>query len=179
MPFNQAQRPNTLEMSGQYHNHVLLPHQCSSTLVQTILAPLSLVWSLVRRFDNPQAYKHFIKSCIMSAGNGEIGSMREVRVVSGLPAVTSTERLDFLDDDSHVIIFSIVGGDHRLSNYQSTMTLHESSEGGTVVIESYVVDVPSGSTKEETCLFADTIVGCNLKSLARISEKMASASSNT
>ncbi|MGK3946366.1 hypothetical protein ABK046_49430, partial [Streptomyces caeruleatus] len=66
--------------------------------------------------------------------------------------------------------------DHRLTNYQSTMTVHE-SKGCTVVTESYVVDIPPGSTKEDTVLFTDTIVRCNLRSLARISEKMASVES--
>ncbi|KAF8411059.1 hypothetical protein HHK36_003598 [Tetracentron sinense] len=166
-------------MMVSYHTQNLSPNQCGSSLVQTIDAPLPLVWSLVRRFDKPQAYKRFIKTCSMSNGNGGIGSVREIHVVSGLPAGRSTERLEALDDDSHVISFRIVGGDHRLENYRSTTTLHENAEGGrgkTVVIESYVVDVPVGSSEEDTRLFADTIIGCNLRSLARVSEKMACAS---
>lgn len=90
------------------------------------------------------------------------------------------ERLDKLDDDKHVMNFSIVGGDHKLANYSSITTLHKEDEeeekGGsrkTVVTQSYVVDVPAGSSKEDTCLFADTIVGCNLRSLAKVTEKMA------
>lgn len=43
----------------------------------------------------------------------------------------------------------------------------------TVVIQSYVVDVPAGSSKEDTCLFANTIIGCNLRSLAKVTERMA------
>ena len=112
----------------------------------------------------------------MRAGNGGIGSVREVMLISGLPAETSTERLEELDDDMHVMIFSIIGGDHRLMNYRSTTTLHvdEEAKGGkTVVVESYVVDVPVGNDKEDTCSFIETIIGCNLRSLARISEKMA------
>lgn len=101
----------------------------------------------------------------------------KVEIVSGLPARFSTERLDKLDDETHVMIFSIIGGDHRLENYHATTTLHEDNgrEDGkkTVVIESYVVDVQAGSSEEDTCLFADTIIRCNLKSLANISEKMA------
>ncbi|XP_010277013.1 PREDICTED: abscisic acid receptor PYL12-like [Nelumbo nucifera] len=169
--------PNMVEMVTRYHIHDLSPNQCSSSLVQTIDAPLPLVWSVVRRFDNPQAYKRFVRSCSLLYGDGGIGSLREVQVVSGLPAGTSMERLDALDDESHVMGFSIVGGDHRLSNYRSIMSLHDNGEGGggkTVVVESYVVDVPPGSTKEDTCLFADTIVKCNHRSLARIAEKMAS-----
>ncbi|XVF40328.1 hypothetical protein PTKIN_Ptkin01aG0104600 [Pterospermum kingtungense] len=97
-------------------------------------------------------------------------------IVSGLPAATSTERLDELDDDLHVMMVSIIGGDHRLVNYRSTTTLHEIGEGNDgkrVVVESYVVDIPVGNSKEDTCSFADMIIGCNLRSLATVTEKMA------
>ncbi|XVF87330.1 hypothetical protein PTKIN_Ptkin18bG0111400 [Pterospermum kingtungense] len=166
-------------MGNQYHSPTpnLSPNQCGSSLVQTINAPLPLVWSVIRRFDNPQAYKQFVKSCRLSVGDGGTGSVREVVVVSGLPAATSTERLDELDDELHVMMVSIIGGDHRLVNYRSTTTLHEINGGGddgkTVVVESYVVDVPAGNSKEDTCSFADMIIGCNLRSLARVTEKLA------
>ena len=87
--------------------------------------------------------------------------------MSGLPAVSSTERLEILDEERYVISFSVVGGDHRLENYRSVTTLHASDDEGTVVVESYVVDVPPGNTEEETLSFVDTIVRCNLQSLAR------------
>ncbi|XP_074358713.1 abscisic acid receptor PYL12-like [Apium graveolens] len=147
--------------------------QASSSMVQTIDAPLHLVWSMVRRFDNPKAYKKFVKSCTMTFGDGGIGSVREVMVVSGLPGGSSMERLDNLNDDLHVMVFSIIGGDHMLENYQSTTKLVQIKGGKTEVVESYVVDVPVGSSKEDTCLFADTIIGCNLRSLAKISEDIA------
>ncbi|KAL7211623.1 hypothetical protein ACSBR2_014471 [Camellia fascicularis] len=140
---------------------------------------------MLRRFDNPRAYKQFIKSYTMHSSDGGIESIHEVMVVLGLPAGISTERLDELNDDQHVMAFSIIGGDHRLVNYQSITTLHEDErEGGggggggkkTVVIESFTVDIPVGSSKEDTCLFVDIIIGCNLKSLASISEKLASMS---
>jgi abscisic acid receptor (PYR/PYL family) len=67
----------------------------------------------VRRFDQPQKYKPFISRCVV-LGNLEIGSLREVDVRSGLPATTSTERLELLDDDEHILSIRIVGGDHRL-----------------------------------------------------------------
>jgi abscisic acid receptor (PYR/PYL family) len=67
----------------------------------------------VRRFDQPQKYKPFISRCVV-LGNLEIGSLREVDVRSGLPATTSTERLELLDDDEHIFSIRIVGGDHRL-----------------------------------------------------------------
>ncbi|MED6155050.1 hypothetical protein PIB30_002266 [Stylosanthes scabra] len=168
--------PSMEAMMENHHNTTssnLRSNQCSSSLVQTINAPLDLVWSIIRRFDYPQGYKQFIKSCTMLSGDGGIGSVREVLVMSGLPAEVSVERLDTLDDDQHVLKFTIIGGDHRLLNYSSTITLHEEEErfgGKTVAIESYVVDIPVGSSREDTCSFADTIVGCNLRSLAKITE---------
>lgn len=106
-------------------------------------------------------------------GNLEIGSLREVDVKSGLPATTSTERLEVLDDNEHILSIRIIGGDHRLRNYSSIMSLHpEIIDGrpGTLVIESFVVDVPEGNTKDETCYFVEALIKCNLKSLSDVSE---------
>ncbi|KAF3683061.1 Abscisic acid receptor PYL10 [Capsicum annuum] len=135
----------------------------------------SLVWSLVRRFDQPQKYKPFVSRCI-AQGDLEIGSLREVDVKSGLPATTSTERLELLDDEEHILSVRIIGGDHRLRNYSSIISLHpEVIDGrpGTLVIESFVVDVPEGNTKDETCYFVEALINCNLKSLADVSERLA------
>ncbi|KAB2621534.1 abscisic acid receptor PYL8-like [Pyrus ussuriensis x Pyrus communis] len=55
----------------------------------------------------------FVSRCVVQ-GNLEIGSLREVDVKSGLPATTSTERLELLDDDEHILSIKIIGGDHRL-----------------------------------------------------------------
>ncbi|KAH0454792.1 hypothetical protein IEQ34_016716 [Dendrobium chrysotoxum] len=161
---------------ARHHEHAVGPNQCSSTAVQPIAAPIQSVWSVVRRFDKPQAYKHFVKSCHVVVGNGDVGTLRKVYLVSGLPAVTSTERLEILDDESHVLSFSVVGGEHRLLNYRSVTTLHAApaiAGGGTVVVESYVVDVPPGNSREDTRVFVDTIVKCNLQSLARTTENLA------
>ncbi|KAH7387435.1 hypothetical protein KP509_16G023000 [Ceratopteris richardii] len=143
-------------------------------IMQRIKAACPVVWSVVRQFDKPQAYKHFIRSCFMD-GDGQVGSTREVRVVSGLPAASSTERLETLDDERHVLSFKVVGGQHRLQNYRSITTLHHAHDAGedfTVVIESYVVDIPDGNTRDETKVFVDTIVRFNLQSLAKISEHL-------
>lgn len=154
-----------------HHTHSVSPNQCCSAVIQRISAPISTVWSVLRRFDNPQAYKHFVKSCHVIGGDGKVGTVREVRVISGLPAANSMERLEILDEERHVISFSVVGGDHRLVNYRSVTTLHsDQSSGTTIVVESYVVDIPHGNTTEETCVFVDTIVKCNLQSLAQIVE---------
>ncbi|XP_010559125.1 PREDICTED: abscisic acid receptor PYL9-like [Tarenaya hassleriana] len=158
-----------------YHKHQPREHQCSSALVKHIKAPVHLVWSLVRRFDQPQKYKPFVSRCVMKGDVG-IGSVREVDVKSGLPATTSTERLELLDDNQHILRIRIVGGDHRLKNYSSIVTVHpEIIDGrpGTVVVESFVVDVPEGNTVEETCFFVEALIRCNLKSLTDVCERMA------
>jgi abscisic acid receptor PYR/PYL family len=72
------------------------------------------VWSLVRSFDQPQKYKPFVARCVVRGGQLEIGSLRDVNVKTGLPATTSTERLERLDDDEHLLSVKFVGGDHRL-----------------------------------------------------------------
>ncbi|XP_055811718.1 abscisic acid receptor PYL4-like [Solanum dulcamara] len=159
-----------------HHTHSISPNQCCSAVIQRISAPISSIWSVLRRFDNPQAYKHFVKSCHVIGGDGNVGTLREVRVISGLPAANSMERLEILDEECHVISFSVVGGDHRLVNYRSVTSLHSDPNSGnigtTIVVESYVVDIPNGNTKEETCVFVDTIVKCNLQSLAQIAENL-------
>ncbi|OAY70994.1 Abscisic acid receptor PYL8 [Ananas comosus] len=157
------------------HRHEPRENQCTSTLVKHIKAPVHLVWSLVRSFDQPQRYKPFVSRCVVQ-GDLEIGSVREVNVKSGLPATTSTERLEVLDDNEHILSIKIVGGDHRLKNYSSVISVHpESIDGrpGTLVIESFVVDVPEGNTKDETCFFVEAVIKCNLKSLADVSERLA------
>lgn len=164
------------EYVRRYHQHDPRDNQCSSTLIKHIKAPVLLVWSLVRRFDQPQKYKPFVSRCSVVQGDLAIGSVREVNVKSGLPATTSRERLEFLDDNEHILSIKIVGGDHRLRNYSSVITVHpEIIDGrpGTLVIESFVVDVPEGNTKDETCYFVEALIKCNLKSLADISERMA------
>ncbi|KAJ6795172.1 abscisic acid receptor PYL8-like [Iris pallida] len=163
------------EYVRRHHRHDPADNQCSSALIKHIKAPVHLVWSLVRSFDQPQRYKPFVSRCVVQ-GDMVIGSVREVNVKSGLPATTSTERLEFLDDDEHILSIKIVGGDHRLRNYSSVLTAHpEIIDGrpGTLVIESFVVDVPDGNTKDETCYFVEALIKCNLKSLADVSERLA------
>ena len=61
-------------------------------------------------------------------------------------------------------------------NYSSIMSLHpEVIDGrpGTLVIESFVVDVPEGNTKDDICYFVEALIKCNLKSLADVSEGLA------
>ncbi|XP_057428267.1 abscisic acid receptor PYL2 [Lotus japonicus] len=152
----------------KYHIFEPTPNACTSIITYRIDAPANRVWPFVRSFENPQKYKHFIKGCNMQ-GDGGVGSIREVTVVSGLPASTSTERLEILDDDKHVLSFRVVGGEHRLQNYRSVTSVNEfcSSEGKvyTLVLESYIVDIPDGNTAEDTKMFVDTVVKLNLQKL--------------
>lgn len=152
-----------------YHKFQPSPNTCTSLIAQRIDAPAHAVWPVVRSFENPQKYKHFIKTCNMK-GDGGIGSIREVTVVSGLPASTSTERLEILDDEKHILSFRVVGGEHRLNNYRSVTSINEFNKEGqevyTVVLESYVVDIPDGNTGEDTKMFVDTVVKLNLQKLA-------------
>ncbi|KAL8522201.1 hypothetical protein ACS0TY_012369 [Phlomoides rotata] len=150
-----------------YHTFDKMPNTCTSLITQRIDAPAAAVWPLVRRFDNPQRYKHFIKSCKL-IGDGGVGSIREVTVVSGLPASTSTERLEILDDEKHIISFRVVGGEHRLNNYRSVTSVNEFNHDGkvyTIVLESYIVDIPEGNTGEDAKMFTDTVVKLNLQKL--------------
>lgn len=158
----------------KHHRHEPNENQCSSTLFKRINAPVHLVWSLVRRFDQPQRYKPFISRCVVRGDFG-IGSVREVDVKSGLPATTSTERLELLDDNEHVFSVKIVGGDHRLTNYSSVVSLHpEMIDGrpGTLVVESFVVDIPEGNNEDETRFFVEAFIKCNHKSLAEVCERL-------
>nr|KJB74713.1 hypothetical protein B456_012G003800 [Gossypium raimondii] len=111
--FGSAGAVAATEFVRRHHRHETGENQCSSAVVKRIKAPVPLVWSLVRRFDQPQKYKPFVSRCV-AQGNLEIGSLREVDVKSGLPATTSTERLELLDDDEHILSIRIIGGDHRL-----------------------------------------------------------------
>ncbi|KAG2539187.1 abscisic acid receptor PYL10-like [Panicum virgatum] len=169
-----------------HHRYAVGAGQCSSLLAQRIHAPPSAVWAIVRRFDCPQVYKHFIRSCALrpdpEAGDAlRPGRLREVSVISGLPASTSTERLDLLDDASRVFGFSITGGEHRLRNYRSVTTVNELAGPGicTVVLESYVVDVPDGNTEDDTRLFADTVIRLNLQKLKSVAEANATATTDS
>ncbi|CAL9225859.1 unnamed protein product [Arabidopsis halleri] len=171
------ERSELKQSIGEFHTYQLGPGSCSSLHAQRIHAPPELVWSIVRRFDKPQTYKHFIKSCSVEQNfQMRVGCTRDVIVISGLPANTSTERLDILDDERRVTGFSIIGGEHRLTNYKSVTTVHRFEKENriwTVVLESYVVDMPEGNSEDDTRMFADTVVKLNLQKLATVAEAMA------
>jgi abscisic acid receptor (PYR/PYL family) len=175
----EAERP---ALEGTVRAHHTFPGRvpgatCTSLVAQRVAAPVRAVWPIVRSFGNPQRYKHFVRTCALAAGDGaSVGSVREVTVVSGLPASNSTERLEILDDDRHILSFSVVGGEHRLRNYRSVTSVTEFQPGPyCVVVESYVVDVPDGNTEEDTRMFTDTVVKLNLQKLASVAEESGAA----
>ncbi|XP_021867448.2 abscisic acid receptor PYL12-like [Spinacia oleracea] len=163
--------------------NMVLPsiQECSFSVEQAINAPIEVVWSIIREFHNPKAYKMFISSSASRSSSNTLGSLRNITHVTGFPSTTSIERLDDFSDNDHVLAFSIVGGDHsrRLANYQGTISLRDEvkkekvnvgDRRRTIVTEKYSVDVPRDSTLEETRYLVDTLVGFNLKSLARVAE---------
>lgn len=157
----------------RFHQHELQAHQCGSILLQHIQAPVETVWSFARRFAEPQVYKRLIQGCDLVEGDGGVGSVRQLHLVSSIPATSSKERLEILDEDQHIISFRVLEGSHRLQNYWSVTSLHgQEIDGcmGTLVLESYIVDIPDGNTRDETHLFVDTVVRCNLKVLAKLSK---------
>ena len=74
-----------------------------------------------------------------------------------------------LDDEKHILSFKVMGGEHRLKNYRSVTSVNEFNEEGgkvyTLVLESYIVDIPEGNTGEDTKMFVDTVVKLNLQKL--------------
>ncbi|TQD83092.1 hypothetical protein C1H46_031323 [Malus baccata] len=132
---NGKKRATVPEAVTWHHTHAVGPNQCCSAVTQEIVASVSTVWSEVWRLANPHVYKHFVKRFHVIEGDDDVGTMREVQVISGLPANSSTERLEILDDESHVISFSMMGGDHRLSNYRSASTETPNRRNTTPIVD--------------------------------------------
>ncbi|KAL6340986.1 hypothetical protein AAG906_032098 [Vitis piasezkii] len=113
------------------HLRTVKSNQFTSAYYREIDAPITTVWSILRRFDSPGEYKPFIQFCHLASGNGEVGSIHHLVVHRNLPGKDSIERLDILDDNAY---------------NRSVTTLHTAANGeGTVVVESYVVDVHAGA----------------------------------
>uniref|UniRef100_A0A0E0AAD0 Bet v I/Major latex protein domain-containing protein n=1 Tax=Oryza glumipatula TaxID=40148 RepID=A0A0E0AAD0_9ORYZ len=55
-----------------------------------------------------------------------------------------------------------------LKDYSSTLIIHLEVIDGqlvTLVIESFVVDIPEGNTKDEICYFTENLLKFNLRTL--------------
>ncbi|KAF0932898.1 hypothetical protein E2562_013098 [Oryza meyeriana var. granulata] len=170
-----GQLVGTEEHVRRFHRHEPGGGQCSSAVAMRIKAPVHLVWSLVRRFDEPHIFQPFVRGCMMRGSSVAVGCVREVDFKSGFPAKTSAERLEILDDKEHIFSIRIIGGDHRLKNYLSVLTANSEVIDGqpaTLVFESFVVDVPEGNTADETRQFVEFLIRCNLRSLAVVSQRL-------
>uniref|UniRef100_A0A0D9WQT7 Uncharacterized protein n=1 Tax=Leersia perrieri TaxID=77586 RepID=A0A0D9WQT7_9ORYZ len=166
-------REEEMEYMRRFHRHNQGGNQCTSFVAKHVRAPLQTVWSLVRRFDQPQLFKPFVRKCVMQ-GKIETGCVREVTVQSGLPATRSIERLELLDDNEHILRVKFIGGDHMLKNYSSILSVHSEvidGQQGTLVIESFVVDIPEGNNQDDICYFVENMLKCNLRTLADVSEE--------
>uniref|UniRef100_J3LBF9 Uncharacterized protein n=2 Tax=Oryza brachyantha TaxID=4533 RepID=J3LBF9_ORYBR len=142
-----------------------------------IKAPVHLVWSIVRRFDEPQIFQPFVRGCRMRGNSSSVavGCAREIDFKSGFPATSSVERLDILDDKERIFSVRIIGGDHRLKNYSSVVTVNPEvidGQAAALVVESFVVDVPEGNTADEARHFVEFLIRCNLRSLALVSQRL-------
>jgi hypothetical protein len=106
-----------------------------------------------------------------NSATNKIGCMREVKDVSGLPAKNSVELLEILDEEKHILSFRVLGGEHRLRNYRSVTTVSEfvrDERDWTIVVESYVSNIPEWNSREDTHTFIDSIVRSNLQSLSTL-----------
>ncbi|KAL8133864.1 hypothetical protein AgCh_009071 [Apium graveolens] len=67
---------SSVECVKRQHKHDLAAYQCSSSVTKHIKAPVDIVWSLVRRFDQPQMYKPFIiRDSKCSDKDAEVGAL--------------------------------------------------------------------------------------------------------
>ncbi|CAD6267551.1 unnamed protein product [Miscanthus lutarioriparius] len=120
---------------------------------------MAAVWSVVRRFDQPQTYKQFVRSCMLLVGDGGVG---KVRIMYGLPTASSHERLDILDDDSTRATSSA-----SRSSVASTgsRTISPSPPSTRLLLRPTPPppswkDVAPGNTAEDTRVLVDTIIKC-------------------
>ncbi|CAI9773140.1 unnamed protein product [Fraxinus pennsylvanica] len=95
--------------------------------------------------------------------------LQRLNLQTETPALQHTERLEILDEEKLILSFRVVGGEHRLNNYRSVTSVNEfideENKIYTIVLESYIVDIPEGNTEEDTKLFTDTVVKLNLQKL--------------
>lgn len=135
------------------------PNQCCSAVI------LEFGPSSALRQPSPSSLQEFRQELPCHIRRRECRNPLGDHVISGLLATNNIKRLEILNDEHHILSFSVVGNDHQLANYRSVTTLHPSTASKDTVpieFESYVVDIPPDNTKEETCLFVDTVVPCSL-----------------
>ncbi|KAH7300145.1 hypothetical protein KP509_24G046400 [Ceratopteris richardii] len=138
----------------RYHRNNIAPGQTCKVQTKRINAPIETVWSFVRRFDNPREFRSTITRCeiINDIVPDTIGCIRRVEIIPGMSVKESVERLHTFDEINYQIGFELIGGDLGLEHFRSLITLHpdiENGQPGTLVIDSYAVDVPEGRSESE------------------------------
>ena len=89
-------------------------------------APLDEVWSLISDFENLTRWHPLVQRC-ETEGAGE-GAVRTVYFADSWAA----ERLDRLDQDQHILEYSIIDSDTPSSiGLKGAISLHISPDGGT------------------------------------------------
>ncbi|KAI4966811.1 hypothetical protein ZWY2020_035966 [Hordeum vulgare] len=96
-------------------------------------------WSEALQEGMTEAEGLHCRGCALVASDkASIGNAREDTVVSGLPTSTSSERLEILDDGSHILSFSIVDGEACLKNYHPYPLSPRSSRAPTAPSSSHM-----------------------------------------
>ncbi|KAL2642741.1 hypothetical protein R1flu_010328 [Riccia fluitans] len=157
----------------EFHAMETLENQTQGFVFKEIEAPAECVWSFVRRFESPQDYKEFLFDCVVIKGDGkQPGSVRHVTVKPELPGEESVEELVMLDKKNRIFSFRILAGQHDLHGYKSVTSVADrmltNGKQGSLVIESYVVDVLDGNTAEQTNTAVQTFIRTNLITLAKL-----------
>lgn len=96
------------------------------TLNATIDAPLGEVWSMIADFPNLMRWHPLVERC-ETVGEG-VGSVRTVYFTDFWAA----ERLEFLDNDQHVLRYAVIDGSNPAANGLSgTISLAAGDKGQT------------------------------------------------
>ncbi|KAL3695783.1 hypothetical protein R1sor_009859 [Riccia sorocarpa] len=161
----------------QFHMLEARENQTRGFVFKEIEAPAECAWSFVRRFDRPQDYKEFLFDCVVMKGDGrQPGSVRHVIVKPELPGKDSLEELLILDEANRVLSFRILAGQHDLHSYKSVTSVVDrtltNGKPGSLVVESYVVDVPDGNTAEQTNTLVKTVIRTHLITLGQLARSL-------
>ncbi|KAH6555171.1 hypothetical protein KP509_1Z276300 [Ceratopteris richardii] len=123
----------------RYHRNNIAPGQTCKVQTKRINAPIETV--NITRCE-------IINDIVPDT----IGCIRRVEIIPGMSVKESVERLHTFDEINYQIGFELIGGDLGLEHFRSLITLHpdiENGQPGTLVIDSYAVDVPEGRSESE------------------------------
>lgn len=63
-------------------------------------------------------------------GDGKMGIIRKVNAISRLPTITIIQHLEIVYEESHIISFNVLGGEHKVKNYFSMTKLNKFFKDG-------------------------------------------------